>query len=29
MYVPRLCNEYIKELDEFINFTKKYMLDYV
>jgi hypothetical protein len=29
MYVPRLCNEYIKGLDAFINFAKKDMLDNV
>jgi hypothetical protein len=29
MYVPRLCNEYIKGLDAFIDFTKKDMLDNV
>jgi hypothetical protein len=29
MYGSHLCNEYIKELDVFINFTKKYMLDNV
>jgi hypothetical protein len=23
MYAPRLCNEYIKELDAFIDFMKK------
>jgi hypothetical protein len=27
MYEPRLCNEYIKGVDVFINFAKKYMLD--
>jgi hypothetical protein len=27
MYEPRLCNEYIKGLDTFMNFTKKDMLD--
>jgi hypothetical protein len=27
MYGPHLCNEYIKELDAFIDFMKKYMLD--
>jgi hypothetical protein len=27
MYGPRLCNEYIKGVDEFIDFTKKDMLD--
>jgi hypothetical protein len=27
MYGPRLCNEYIKELDAFIDFMKKDMLD--
>jgi hypothetical protein len=27
MYEPRLCNEYIKQLDAFINFTKKDILD--
>jgi hypothetical protein len=27
MYEPRLCNEYIKVVDEFIDFTKKDMLD--
>jgi hypothetical protein len=27
MYWPRLCNEYIKGVDAFINFTKKDMLD--
>jgi hypothetical protein len=29
MYGPRLCNEYIKGLDAFIDFVKKYMLDNV
>jgi hypothetical protein len=29
MYEPRLCNEYIKGLDAFIDFMKKYMLDNV
>jgi hypothetical protein len=29
MYVPHLCNEYIKGLDAFIDFTKKDMLDNV
>jgi hypothetical protein len=29
MYVPRLCNEYIKGLDAFIDFTKKDTLDNV
>jgi hypothetical protein len=29
MYGPHLCNEYIKELDAFINFMKKDMLDNV
>jgi hypothetical protein len=29
MYGPRLCNEYIKGLDAFIDFTKKDMLDNV
>jgi hypothetical protein len=29
MYGPRLCNEYIKGLDVFIDFTKKDMLDNV
>jgi hypothetical protein len=29
MYGTRLCNEYIKGLDAFINFVKKYMLDNV
>jgi hypothetical protein len=29
VYDPRLCNEYIKELDAFINFTKKDTLDNV
>jgi hypothetical protein len=29
MYRPRLCNEYIKWLDAFIDFMKKYMLDNV
>jgi hypothetical protein len=29
MYVPHPCNEYIKELDAFINFVKKDMLDNV
>jgi hypothetical protein len=27
MYRPRLCNEYIKVVDAFINFMKKDMLD--
>jgi hypothetical protein len=27
IYGPRLCNEYIKGLDAFINFMKKDMLD--
>ena len=27
MYGPRLCNEYIKGVDAFIDFAKKYMLD--
>jgi hypothetical protein len=27
MYRPHLCNEYIKGVDAFIDFTKKYMLD--
>jgi hypothetical protein len=27
MYEPRLCNKYIKGLDVFIDFMKKYMLD--
>jgi hypothetical protein len=27
MYVPCLCNEYIKGVDAFIDFTKKDMLD--
>jgi hypothetical protein len=27
MYRPRLCNEYIKGVDAFIDFTKKDMLD--
>jgi hypothetical protein len=27
MYRPRLCIEYIKGLDAFINFVKKDMLD--
>jgi hypothetical protein len=27
MYGPCLCNEYIKGVDAFINFTKKDMLD--
>jgi hypothetical protein len=27
MYVSHLCNEYIKGLDAFIDFTKKDMLD--
>jgi hypothetical protein len=27
MYGPRLCNEYIKALDAFIDFAKKDMLD--
>jgi hypothetical protein len=27
MYEPRLCNEYIKGIDAFIDFTKKDMLD--
>jgi hypothetical protein len=27
MYGPRLCNEYIKGLDVFIDFAKKDMLD--
>jgi hypothetical protein len=26
MYGPRLCNEYIKWVDAFIDFVKKYML---
>jgi hypothetical protein len=29
MYGPCLCNEYIKELDAFIDFAKKDMLDNV
>jgi hypothetical protein len=29
MYGPRLCNEYIKEVDAFIDFMKKDMLDNV
>jgi hypothetical protein len=29
MYGPHLYNEYIKRLDTFINFTKKYMLNNV
>jgi hypothetical protein len=29
MYEPRLCNEYIKGLDVFIDFVKKDMLDNV
>jgi hypothetical protein len=29
MYGPCLCNEYIKGLDAFIDFAKKYMLDNV
>jgi hypothetical protein len=29
MYGPHLCNECIKGLDEFIDFTKKDMLDNV
>jgi hypothetical protein len=29
MYGPRLCNEYIKGVDAFIDFTKKDMLDNV
>jgi hypothetical protein len=29
MYVSRLCNDYIKGLDAFIDFTKKDMLDNV
>jgi hypothetical protein len=29
MYGPRLCNEYIKGLDAFIDFAKKDMLDNV
>jgi hypothetical protein len=29
MYRPHLCNEYIKGLDAFIDFTKKAMLDNV
>jgi hypothetical protein len=29
MYGSRLCNEYIKGLDAFINFVKKDMLDNV
>jgi hypothetical protein len=29
MYGPHLCNEYIKGLDTFIDFMKKYMLDNV
>jgi hypothetical protein len=29
MYAPHLCNEYIKGLDAFIDFTKKDMLDNV
>jgi hypothetical protein len=27
MYVPHLCNEYIKRVDAFIDFTKKYMFN--
>jgi hypothetical protein len=27
MYEPCLCNEYIKGVDAFIDFMKKYMLD--
>jgi hypothetical protein len=27
MYGPRLCNEYMKGLDAFVNFMKKDMLD--
>jgi hypothetical protein len=27
MYGPRICNEYIKEVDAFIDFMKKDMLD--
>jgi hypothetical protein len=27
MYVPRLCNAYINELEGFIDFAKKDMLD--
>jgi hypothetical protein len=27
MYGSRLCNEYIKGIDAFIDFAKKYMLD--
>jgi hypothetical protein len=27
MYGPRLCNEYVKGIDAFIDFTKKDMLD--
>jgi hypothetical protein len=29
IYGLHLCNEYIKELDAFIDFVKKYMLDNV
>jgi hypothetical protein len=29
MYGPRICNEYIKGLDAFIDFMKKDMLDNV
>jgi hypothetical protein len=29
MYEPRLCNEYIKGVDSFIDFMKKDMLDNV
>jgi hypothetical protein len=29
MYGPRLCNEYMKELDAFVDFKKKYMLNNV
>jgi hypothetical protein len=27
MYEPHICNEYIKGVDAFIDFAKKYMLD--
>jgi hypothetical protein len=29
MYEPHLCNEYMKGLDAFVDFAKKYMLDNV
>jgi hypothetical protein len=29
MYGPRLCNEYMKGLDAFVDFVKKDMLDNV